>query len=373
MKDLNYKNLIIIAVIFVVTISIILFSKNITSQFKNISKQISSDRSQTMDPNLPDPGKTASDNFTLKKGTPKVKSGIYIDRIEQVDIKNSLWTYEFYIWFSWNPSEINFYGTNTDSYNELPFSVINGEIVRSRVVDKYLNHEDSISYVQYSVKANNTHSFDVSLYPMDFHDLIISIEHKFLNREQLVFIPDLQDTKASSRINISGYKKGSIKIIEKPHAYKSARGNPLLPSGYKVDFSQLRMSLEISPNGISTYLKIFLIMYLSAVVAFISPFTDDPGRYVVGALFTTAGSNLVLSSQLPSTSVITLAEYVNGITIGTITLFVVLLAVVPRFLYNDDKKSKLGAVLYKCLFLIIILLYFILNYNLLSTVFYGSR
>lgn len=56
----------------------------------------------TMDPNVPDTGKTASESFSLPPNSKKVIIGTYLERIEDLNIKESYWTYEFYLWFKWN-------------------------------------------------------------------------------------------------------------------------------------------------------------------------------------------------------------------------------------------------------------------------------
>ena len=114
-------------------------------------------------------------------------------------------------------------GTDDNLHKEeVPFSIINGDIIKANKIEEVYDAKRDIAYIQYLVKAKNTQFFDVSLYPIDQHDLIIPIEHKWLDRTKLVFIPDTIDSKVSSRVNINGYEKeSSVKLIEKPHAYKS--------------------------------------------------------------------------------------------------------------------------------------------------------
>jgi len=174
------------------------------------------------------------------------------------------------------------------------------------------------------------------LYPIDKHDLIIPIEHKWLDRSQLFFQPDTVDSKVSSRVNINGYEKGKdVKIIEKSHAYKSTRGNPKLKSGFKVDFSQYRMAIRIFKGGLSVIIKLFLILYIAVLVTFIAPFSNDPSRYTTGALFTTAGANYILASKLPATLGYSLAEIINTVCIVVIIIMMALLAILPTIIFKD--------------------------------------
>jgi hypothetical protein len=318
---------------------------NLTSNVKLMAETVKSDRKNTMDPIAPDPGKTKSEKYETGPNTKKVKIGAYLERIEELDIKQSSWTYEFYLWFSWKPNEIDLTGRNDNVHkDELPFSIINGDVLKVEKIQEVYDAKKNIAYIQYFVKAQNTQFFDVSLYPIDQHDLIIPIEHKWLDRSQVVFVPDTIDSKVSSRVNVNGYdKESTVKLIEKPHAYKSARGNPKLDAGYKVDFSQLRMSLRIYKGGLSVILKLFIIMYIAVLVTFIAPFSSDPSRYTVGALFTTAGANYILSSKLPASNIYTLAEIINTSCMAIIIIMMALLAVVPTVIFKDgiiDKVEK---------------------------------
>jgi hypothetical protein len=139
---------------------------------------------------------------------------------------------------------------------------------------------------------------------------------------------------------INGYEKSSnIKIIEKSHAYKSARGNPKFSSGYKVDFSQYRMAIRIFKGGLSVILKLFLILYIAVLVTFIAPFSSDPSRYTTGALFTTAGANYILASKLPATINYSLAEIINTFCVVIIIIMMGLLAVLPSVIFKDGVKD----------------------------------
>ena len=315
---------------------------SLTSKVKSMAEMVNSNMKNTMDPKAPDPGKTKSEKYEIGPNTKKVKIGAYLERIEDLDIKQSSWTYEFYLWFSWKPSEIDLMGKNDNLHKEeIPFSIINGDIIKANKIEEVYDAKRDIAYIQYFVKAKNTQFFDVSLYPIDQHDLIIPIEHKWLDRTKLVFVPDTIDSKVSSRVNINGYEKESaVKLIEKPHAYKSARGNPKLDPGYKVDFSQLRMSLRIYKGGLSVIIKLFIIMYIAVFVTFIAPFSTDPSRYTVGALFTTAGANYILAQKLPPTNSYTLAELINTFCMVIIIIMMSLLAVLPSVIFKDGIIDK---------------------------------
>jgi len=331
------SHVILVIVLISILISGIAFSYSISNFIKDMATNLSINMENTMNPKVPDSGKTASDSFSIPPNSKKVVIGTYLERIEDLNIKESYWTYEFYLWFKWNPNEVDLLGKNDLAHkNELPFAIINGEILKSNLVEQYIDSSNNVEYVQYYVKAKSTQFFDVSLYPIDKHDLIIPIEHKWIDRKSLYFEPDTKDSKVSSRVMVNGYDiDTTIKLIEKPHAYKSARGNPKFSSDYKTDFSQYRVAARIYKGGLSVILKLFLILYIAVVVTFIAPFASDPSRYTVGALFTAAGGSYIIASKLPSTNIFSLAEIINAFCIIIIVAMIALLGILPSIIFKD--------------------------------------
>ena len=336
-KNRTKSHIILIIIFLVILITGSIFTMKVSNNVMEIASSVSRNMKNTMDPKAPDPGKTQSENLVIPSTSKKVIIGSYLERVEDLNVKESSWSYEFYLWFKWKSSEIDFLGKRDKNHkNELPFSIINGDVIKCDIVNQYYDSVNNIEYIQYFVKAKNTQFFDVSLYPIDKHDLIIPIEHKWLDKNQLYFQPDTIDSKVSSRVMVNGYEKSNdIKVIEKTHAYKSARGNPKFSSGYKVDFSQFRMAIRIYKGGLSVILKLFLILYIAVLVTFIAPFSTDPSRYTTGALFTTAGANYILASKLPATNFYSLAEIINTLCVVIIIIMMGLLAVLPSVIFKD--------------------------------------
>ena len=84
-------------------------------------------------------------------------------------------------------------------------------------------------------------------------------------------------------------------------------------------------------------------MIIAVLVTFIAPFSSDPSRYTVGALFTTAGANYILAQKLPPTNNYTLAELINTFCMVIIIIMMSLLAVLPSVIFKDgiiDRTEK---------------------------------
>jgi len=108
------------------------------------------------------------------------------------------------------------------------------------------------------------------------------------------------------------------------------------------------------------------------IVTFIAPFSSDPSRYTVGALFTTAGANYILSAKLPATNIYSLAEIINAFCVIIIIIMMGLLAVLPSVIFKDGlidsfekRMNRLINITVFSFFLLIntILIYFSISYS----------
>jgi hypothetical protein len=126
------------------------------------------------------------------------------------------------------------------------------------------------------------------------------------------------------------------------------------------------MAFRIYKGGLSVILKLFLILYVAVFVTFIAPFASDPSRYTVGALFTTAGANYILSSKLPATNIYSLAELINAFCVVVIIIMMALLAILPAIIFKDGQidtfEKRMNMVINVTMFAFFIIINSILIY-----------
>ena len=96
-RPISHK--ILIAIFVSLLIAGLYFSYHISFVVKDMATMVSSNMKNTMDPKAPDPGKTKSESIKLSNNSKKVIIGTYLERIEDLNIKESSWSYEFYLWF----------------------------------------------------------------------------------------------------------------------------------------------------------------------------------------------------------------------------------------------------------------------------------
>jgi len=102
--------------------------------------------------------------------------------------------------------------------------------------------------------------------------MTILIENNKRQFYDLKFAPDVDGSDISSRVNIPGYRILSTAVIEKPHTYKTRRGDPRLPADYKATYSQLVFGIDIKRASWGLYLKMFVGIFSAVAFAMLAIF-----------------------------------------------------------------------------------------------------
>ena len=265
----------------------------------------------------------------------EVHTGVYIDRIVELSVKETGWTVDFYVWFRWKGDAVN---PGED------FSVIDGWIEEKQKEAELVEGDEH--YERYRVVARISKFFDVTRFPVEEHLLTIDIELASKLRSEAILVPDLENCGISSRVKIPAFKRTKVAAVEKPHLYKSSLGDPRLSSGNRAIRSQFRYGIWVQRDGWGFFFKMFQGLFASLAVAlaafFIKPTDVDPRFGLgVGAFFASMANSYVTSSLIPDTGVMTLADIINGLAMATIFLTIVQ-SVVSLYLYDILEQEELS-------------------------------
>jgi hypothetical protein len=168
---------------------------------------------------------------------------------------------------------------------------------------------------------------------------------------------------------VLGYRIVRWEALEKPHSYKTARGDPRLPRGTKSTFSQFRMGIFIERSGWGLYLKLFQALHVAVAIAFLACFikpTDLDPRFGlgVGALFAAVANSYVVNSLMPDTGDVSLADVINGLGIFTI-LVTLVESTVSLYLFDRCHEEELSRRLDRMSFKILVIGFAAVNIVLL--------
>ncbi len=244
-----------------------------------------------------------------------VDVGVYVNQIRGMDLRTSQFTADFWIWFRWRDGEVDPSAT---------FEVVGGQ-VESKAGEVREELEGGIHYATARVVAIIHQQLDLSRFPLDAHTLAIVIEDTAHDSKGLRYVPDALNSRIDQGVHVPGFQLGAFRPTLSNHTYLTNYGDLSLPSDSGSTYSRVEFQIDLFRPGIGYLLKLFWSVYLSAgvaLLAFLIKPTDLDARFGmgVGALFAAMASAYIISSALPETNQMTLADQASMIAVGVIFL-----------------------------------------------------
>lgn len=284
-----------------------------------------------------------------------VQVGIYISKIPSFSIRDFLWTADLFVWFKWTGDQID---------PGESFGILDGNILSKEKISESTNGDTH--YSRYRVIAEINQFFDVARFPLNEFILTIGIIDHQHPVFELQYIGDDQNSGVSARVRIiegiSIYKKLGL---EKLYPYQTTFGDPTFPNDYRPTFSSFFYNLLLTSPGLRYYLKMFLALYISVLIAisvfFIKPIdVDSRFGLGVGALFAAVANTYIISSLLPPSGGLVMADMINSFGISVIFLTVIE-SILSLYLLEVKEKEMLSKRLDKVSFVIFLAGFIIVN------------
>ncbi|MBI2894032.1 MAG: hypothetical protein HYY06_10805 [Deltaproteobacteria bacterium] len=248
----------------------------------------------------------------------RVTVGLYVNGIRGMSLRENQFEVDFWVWFRWKD----------EGYSPIEsFEIIGGQIdSREGLVQEDL--DGGVHYAAARVRATITQNFDVSRFPLDDHTLRVLIEDSEHENHELVYVPDEANSRLDPTVQVPGWTIGATRAVVGDHEYRTNYGDTSLPSNSKSTYSRFELRIELERQGAGYVLKLFWSLYLATLIAllafFIKPTDLDPRFGLgIGAIFAAMASAYVISTSLPETSQMTVAEKVVMIAIAFIFLSLV--------------------------------------------------
>lgn len=238
----------------------------------------------------------------------KVTTGIYLNQIYAVNLKENKLSVDFYVWFRYSDNTLN----PLDS-----FELINGRIEsKSGIVKKKIN---GINFASCRVVATINKFWDVSKYPLDKHVLSIELEDSENDDTKGIFLADTENAGINPDAQVRGWMISRVSSGVTTKSYDTNYGDISLPINNRSSFSRYTFSIDVIRPGYGQFFKLFAIMFLAVFVAFLSFFVQPSAgpRFGLGtgALFAAAANSFIVGSSLPESNGPTLADQLQITTI----------------------------------------------------------
>ncbi len=279
--------------------------------------------------------------------------GTYINNIYGINLRENQFEIDFYIWFRWKSNEIN----PLES-----FDLVNGKIESKE--GEYSSKIKGYNYAICRVIATVIQFWDIKNFPLDDQILTIEIEDNDNEEFKLKYIPDTENCNINPQVKIPGWLYDKSWVIVESRSYKTNYGDISLPTNNESIYSRFVYSISAVRPGFSYFLKIFIPVFLSAIIAllalFIKPTDLDPRFGLgVGAIFAAVASQYIISSSLPETNILTLADKLGILAI--IFIFLSIAESIVSLKIFSAGKEKFSLIFDKLCFVIFGGIYLLLN------------
>jgi hypothetical protein len=248
----------------------------------------------------------------------QVVVGSYVTKVQDVSFKDNKYAIDFYLWFRWKAE-----GALADYKPLDSFELVNGKVEnKTSVVEKKIG---DTSYASVRVSATISETWDLRQFPFDSHRLRVHLEDSAHGTDELVFVPDTKNSRLGDELNLAGWVLNDFQGVVVAKVYQSNYGDPTLPSDARSEYSRYSLSMDMERTTFGTAWKLLSTVLAATAVAFVAfmvkPSDLDPRFGLgVGALFAVAASAFVVSSSVPDSGVMTIADQVHMVAIGFIFL-----------------------------------------------------
>jgi len=270
-----------------------------------------------------------------KKQVPDTVSvGIYINSIHDIDFKEKQYTLNVWLWLKYKKQEFDF-----SKYLEIPMA---------KEVDKSFYTVDTLAdgriYMLMKLQCIMKDSWKIQNFPFDRQKLRFSIENSQYDSDDLIFTEDTVGKHYSKWIT-SGWEviPDSFKIVTGIKKYETAFGDPTLSKPHS-EFSVYRVLIGIERDSWWLFLKLFVGMYISFLLAFLCFFihkdsVESRFHICVGALFAVIGNKYVVDFSLPESTSFTLVDSLHGLTLCFV-FAAAACSVYTLWLLKTDRKEQ---------------------------------
>jgi hypothetical protein len=251
----------------------------------------------------------------------KVIVGTYINKMQEVSFKDSKFTLDFYIWFRWKAV-----GDLADYKPLESMDLMNGRVdAKTGIIEKKIG---DMNYASARITATIFKTWGLETFPFDRHRINVYVEDSGLFQGQMVFEPDLTNSRLGDEIALPGWVLSGYTTETGPKTYKTNYGDTSLPTDAQSTYSRLTFGMDMTRQGFGSAIKLLSTVIFATLVAFVAfgirPVDVDPRFGLgIGALFAVAASAFVVASTVPDSGLLTVADQVHIISMGFIFASVV--------------------------------------------------
>jgi hypothetical protein len=242
----------------------------------------------------------------------KIVVGVFVNHIYGIDIKNSQFNVDFYIWFRWQGDDLRPIET---------FELANGRITsKTGIVKRKIGAQ---SYVSCRVLATITKFWDLRRFPLDDHTLALEIEDSEQDTRAAVYEADLDNASVSPDLQVSGWVVTADRGHTTTHTYRTNYGDTSLGQDRASSYARYVFEIDVKRPGYGRFMKVFFGLFVAVLISWcafhVRPKDSSPRVSLgVGATFAAAAVTVAINNSLPDTNDVTMADKLIMLTLGII-------------------------------------------------------
>lgn len=286
-----------------------------------------------------------------------VRVGAYVMSVHDINFHDKEYTARYWLWFIFKNPAFDF--------------VKQLDITNAKTIDQPQLLDDSLGHDKWQMmkmRCVMKENWNVLDFPFDRQHLKIHIENSLFDHDDLIFKPDLKGSKYDPEGTLAGWKIKNFEVNTSEKVYETGFGDNRVGRDHQV-FSAFNIEMDIERNAWGLFLKIFIGMYISFMIAMVG-FAPNPSEVEprfglpVGGLFAAVGNKYIIDSILPESASFTLVDTLHAITFFTIFTILVVSAICLKL--HDKEKLEASHRVNRLGFRMVAIIYVLLNLLLVA-------
>jgi hypothetical protein len=228
-------------------------------------------------------------------------AGVYVLDVSGVDMKESVFNMDFYLWMTWH----------SPAADSCDFELQNADNEDRK--ESYKEVKGDLHYVVYRIKARLKGQFELSRYPFDTQQLPLHLESPGHAAREVVFDPEPVDTAESKqkfrgldpKVRVPGWSLAAVNFGASLHRYETRFGYPFGEEENEEDYSRLSYTITAQRMAWPYFLRAFLPLLIvvgCACLLFLLAWekVDVAMGTAITALLAAIALHLVEAGALPS-------------------------------------------------------------------------
>ncbi len=248
----------------------------------------------------------------------QVRTSVYVLSLGKFDVSSGSYTVDFYL------------SMECDAPCEPDFEFMNG---RATSVDKLIDEPNSKFY---RVQANLAENIDLKTYPFDEHALMVTLEDKRRQANELVFVPDDAQSGVDPKVVLVGWELDGWNATSETHHY----------APYDEDYSRYSFALSIRRIFLASVMKTFLPVLFIVIVGLLALLIEERDKLWTrigintSALLAAVMFHLNVTSSIPPVGYLTFADKFMLVTYVVLVLSLLSTIVMMMHAKRDDARLE---------------------------------